>query len=216
MIIPCVGDGHRQHRDPLSEPLNWAANEAHRREPAIRLRLPPEQIAQTAAEPRDSARLLVIHRADGRLEHRIFRDLPDYLRPGDLLVLNQTRVIPARLQAAKVPTGGAVEILLVQRIDDRHWLAMIGGKNIRQGSRLALRADNMSGVPPVQATVIEMREESLRVVEFSTPVDPYLDTLGQLPLPPYIHTPLADPERYQTVYAIRPPGGRTDGACTYG
>jgi S-adenosylmethionine:tRNA ribosyltransferase-isomerase len=166
--------------------------------------LPPEQIAQTAAEPRDSARLLVIHRADGRLEHRIFRDLPDTLRPGDLLVLNQTRVIPARLQATKVPTGGAVEILLVQRIDDRHWLAMIGGKNIRQGSRLALRADRVSGVPPIQATVIAMREESLRVVEFSTPVDPYLDTLGQLPLPPYIHTPLADPERYQTAYAHTP------------
>jgi S-adenosylmethionine:tRNA ribosyltransferase-isomerase len=101
--------------------------------------LPPERIAQTAVEPRDAAKLLVIHRTDGRLEHRIFRDLPEYLRPGDVLVVNQTRVIPARLRASKVPTGGAAEILLIQRIDDRRWLAMVGGRNILAGSRLALQ-----------------------------------------------------------------------------
>ncbi|MCC7448931.1 MAG: S-adenosylmethionine:tRNA ribosyltransferase-isomerase, partial [Anaerolineae bacterium] len=143
--------------------------------------LPPEQIAQTAVEPRDSARLLVIHRTSGQLEHRIFRDLPEYLRPGDVLVLNQTRVIPARLHATKVPTGGAVEILLIQRIDDRRWLAMIGGKRIRQGSRLALRAD---GVPDIEATIVEVREESQRVIEFNVPIEPYLNALGQMPLPP--------------------------------
>jgi S-adenosylmethionine:tRNA ribosyltransferase-isomerase len=163
--------------------------------------LPPDRIAQTAVEPRDSARLLVIHRTDGRLEHRIFRDLPEYLRAGDVLVLNQTRVIPARLHATKIPTGGAVEILLIQRIDDRRWLAMIGGKNIRQGSRLALRADD---VPDIEAAVIEVRQESQRVVEFSIPVESYLDRLGEMPLPPYIHEPLSDPERYQTVYAHTP------------
>lgn len=163
--------------------------------------LPPEQIAQTAVEPRDSARLLVIHRADGRLEHRIFRELPDYLRAGDVLVLNQTRVIPARLHATKIPTGGAVEILLIQRIDDRRWLAMIGGRNIRQGARLALRAE---GVPDIDATVIEVREEAQRIVEFNVPVEPYLDMLGEMPLPPYIHQALSDPERYQTVYAHTP------------
>src|SRR5215467_11341756 len=101
--------------------------------------LSPDRIAQTAVEPRDSARLLVIHRSDGQLEHRIFRDLPEYLRAGDVLVLNQTRVIPARLAATKIPSGGAVEILLIQRIDDRRWLAMVGGKNIRIGARLALK-----------------------------------------------------------------------------
>jgi S-adenosylmethionine:tRNA ribosyltransferase-isomerase len=164
--------------------------------------LPPERIAQTAVEPRDSARLLVIHRSDGQLEHRIFRNLPEYLRSGDVLVLNQTRVIPARLHAAKIPSGGAVEILLIQRIDDRRWLAMIGGKNVRPGSRLALRANG--AVPPIEATVIEAREESQRVVEFTEPVEPYLDALGEMPLPPYIHRPLDDPERYQTIYAHTP------------
>src|SRR5438045_3068745 len=104
--------------------------------------LPPEYIAQTAVEPRDSARLLVIHRNTGQLEHRTFRDLPEYLRPGDVLVLNRTRVIPARLHATKIPSGGAVEILLLQRIDDRRWLAMIGGKNIRDGSRLTIKAND--------------------------------------------------------------------------
>ena len=166
--------------------------------------LPPESIAQTAAEPRDSARLLVIHRADGRFEHRIFRDLPEYLRPGDVLVLNQTQVIPARLQATKIPTGGAVEILLIQRIDETHWLAMIGGKNIRQGSRLAVQTHELAAIPPIEATITDVRDESQRVVAFSLPIEPYLDRLGQLPLPPYIHTPLADPERYQTVYAHTP------------
>jgi S-adenosylmethionine:tRNA ribosyltransferase-isomerase len=165
--------------------------------------LPPERIAQTAVEPRDAAKFLVIHRNDGRLEHRIFRDLPEYLRPGDVLVLNQTRVIPARLRASKIPTGGAAEILLIQRIDDRRWLAMVGGRNILEGSRLALQNDS-SAVPDIAATVVEVREDSQRVVEFNVPIEPYLSALGQLPLPPYIHTPLEDPERYQTVYAHTP------------
>jgi S-adenosylmethionine:tRNA ribosyltransferase-isomerase len=165
--------------------------------------LPPERIAQTAVEPRDAAKLLVIHRGDGRLEHRIFRDLPEYLRPGDVLVLNRTRVIPARLQARKIPTGGVAEILLIQRIDDRRWLAMVGGRNILVGSRLAIQADN-STVPDIEAAIIEVREESQRVVEFNVPIEPHLNTLGQLPLPPYIHTPLGNPERYQTVYAQTP------------
>ncbi len=170
--------------------------------------LPPEQIAQTAVEPRDSARLLVVHRASGQLEHRVFRDLTEYLRSGDVLVLNQTRVIPARLQATKTPTGGAVEILLIQRIDDRRWLAMIGGKRIRAGARLSVGAglrpaptNTDNHIPDIEATVVEVRDESQRVVEFNVPIEPYLDALGQLPLPPYIHTPLSDPERYQTVYS---------------
>ncbi len=163
--------------------------------------LPSERIAQTAVEPRDASRLLVIHRGDGRLEHRFFRDLPDYLHPGDVLVLNQTRVIPARLHATKIPSGGAAEILLIQRIDDRHWLAMIGGKKIREGSKLAVTG---SDDPAIEATVTEVREESQRVVEFNVPVEPFLDKLGEMPLPPYIHTPLADPERYQTIYAHTP------------
>src|SRR5260221_247167 len=163
--------------------------------------LPPEQIAQTAIEPRDSSRLLVIHRTTGQLEHHIFRDLPDYLRSGDVLVLNQTRVIPARLHAIKIPGGGAAELLLIERIDDRRWLAMVGGKRIIAGTQLALQAD---GVPDILATVVEVREESQRVVEFSQPIEPYLDQLGERPRPPYIHQPLEDAERYQTVYGHTP------------
>src|SRR5947209_7614870 len=114
--------------------------------------LPEERIAQHAIEPRDAARLLVIHRDSGALEHRIFHDLPEYLRAGDVLVLNQTRVIPARLQATKQPSGGAAEILLNERIDDRRWLAMVGGKNIKEGSKLALTTP--ADVPPIIAEVV--------------------------------------------------------------
>src|SRR5579863_1460694 len=103
--------------------------------------LPPEYIAQTAAEPRDSARLLVLHRTDGQLEHRVFRDLTEYLNPGDVLVLNQTRVIPARLHGIKQPGSGAVEVLLLERIDDRRWLCWIGGKRARAGTRLLIQGN---------------------------------------------------------------------------
>ena len=161
--------------------------------------LPEDRIAQTAVEPRDASRLLVIHRTSGQLEHRTFRDLPEYLRRDDVLVLNQTRVIPARLHATKIPGGGVVEILLVERIDDRRWLALVGGKRIRVGSRLSLTPDVGVG-----ATVMEVREEAQRVIEFTEPIEPHLERLGQVPLPPYIHEPLADPERYQTVYAHIP------------
>lgn len=163
--------------------------------------LPPEYIAQTAAEPRDSARLLVLHRADGQLEHRVFHELTGYLNPGDALVLNQTRVIPARLHGIKQPSGGAVEVLLLERIDDRRWLCWIGGKRARVGTRLMIQGKE--GVH-VSAEVTEVREGAERVVAFGEPIEPYLSALGELPLPPYIHTPLADPERYQTVYARHP------------
>ena len=94
--------------------------------------LPPERIAQTGAEPRDSSKLLVVPRHGSRLEHRVFADILEYLRAGDVMVFNQTRVIPARLAAHKIPGSGAAEILLIERIDDRHWLTMVGGKNIHR------------------------------------------------------------------------------------
>ncbi|MGE5775900.1 MAG: S-adenosylmethionine:tRNA ribosyltransferase-isomerase, partial [Chloroflexota bacterium] len=94
--------------------------------------LPESSIAQTPAEPRDSSRLLVLHRDTGQLDHRVFRDVGDYLRPGDLLVLNQTRVIPARIYARK-PTGGRVELLLLLRRDELIWEALVGGKGLRVG-----------------------------------------------------------------------------------
>ncbi len=160
--------------------------------------LPPELIAQTPIEPRDASRMLVVHRASGEIEHRAFRDFPSYLNEGDVIVLNQTRVIPARIPARKMPTGGAAEILLLRPLDDRRWLAIVGGKRIRPGTRLQLGED---GSVNIQATVIEEREQNERVVEFSEPIQPYLRTIGQTPLPPYITTPLADPDRYQTVFA---------------
>ncbi|NLX09722.1 MAG: tRNA preQ1(34) S-adenosylmethionine ribosyltransferase-isomerase QueA [Chloroflexi bacterium] len=160
--------------------------------------LPPDHIAQTPVEPRDASRLLVLHRDSGALEHRTFRDLPEYLNSGDVLVLNQTRVIPARLPAQKVPTGGAAEILLLRQLDATRWLAIVGGRRIQVGTRLAVGHENGARV---EATVIEERAENERVIEFDEPIRPYLDRLGETPLPPYITTPLADPGRYQTIYA---------------
>ena len=113
--------------------------------------LPPEQIAQEPVEPRDAARLLVLHRAEGRIEHRHFRDIGDYLKAGDVLVLNQTRVIPARLHGRKIPTGGRVEFLLLRREGERTWRGLIGGRRIREGTRLIFTGHN--GVT-VEGTVI--------------------------------------------------------------
>ena len=161
--------------------------------------LPSERIAQTPAEPRDSSRLLVLHREDDQREHRIFHDLPDYLRAGDVLVLNQTRVIPARLKAIKKESGGAAEILLLRQINDTQWVALVGGRRIVNGTELLLEHDGRTLI----ATVIAEGHESERTIEFSEPLRPYLDDLGEMPLPPYITAPLDDPERYQTVFSRR-------------
>src|SRR5574337_1747902 len=99
--------------------------------------LPPEQIAQTPLEPRDSSRLFVLNRADGTYTHRIFRDVGGYLQPGDVLVFNQTRVIPARLHGVKIPSGGKVEFLILRREADRTWRGLVGGDNVKSGMRLA-------------------------------------------------------------------------------
>ncbi len=158
--------------------------------------LPESSIAQTPAEPRDSSRLLVLHRESGKLEHRIFRDVTDYLKAGDLLVLNQTRVIPARIFARK-ETGGRVELLLLRRRDELTWEALVGGKGLRVG-RLAQVEDG----PEVQ--IVEELNGSERLIKFSEPIEPYFSKVGNVPLPPYIHEKLDDPERYQTVYAKEP------------
>ncbi|MBN1963137.1 MAG: tRNA preQ1(34) S-adenosylmethionine ribosyltransferase-isomerase QueA [Anaerolineae bacterium] len=160
--------------------------------------LPPEQIAQTPIEPRDASRLLVVPRAGGPLEHRQFEDIGDYLRAGDVLVLNQTRVIPARLQAHKVPGGGAVELLLLRQQDPTTWLALVGGKRVLPGTQLSVQR---GGADPLAAEVIDAREGAQRVVRFAEPLDAQLEELGEVPLPPYIHEPLGDPGRYQTIYA---------------
>jgi len=164
--------------------------------------LPTELIAQEAVEPRDSSRLLVIHRATGELEHRIFHDIGAYLRPGDLLVANETRVIPARLFGRKEPTGGKVELLLLRSLDARRWHALVGGARTRVGTRIRLwRGEEPTAIT---AEITETGERGARVLTFSEPLEPHLDEIGSIPLPPYIHKPLDDPERYQTIYSRTP------------
>jgi S-adenosylmethionine:tRNA ribosyltransferase-isomerase len=175
--------------------------------------LPPESIAQTPVEPRDSSRLLVLHRETGALEHSIFRDLGKYLNPGDLLVVNRTRVIPARIFAHK-STGGRVEVLLLRREDLLTWECLVGGKGLSAGKQLIVEFDDsrrrsVSGIPKsgdfgLRAEIVEVLEGARRRLRFAEPIEPYFPRVGHVPLPPYIHEPLKDPERYQTVYAREP------------
>lgn len=158
--------------------------------------LPESCIAQTPAEPRDSSRLLVLRRDPGTVEHRIFREVGDYLRAGDLLVLNQTRVIPARIFARK-ETGGRVEILLLRRRDALTWEALAGGKGLRVGKKVRVEEGP-------EAEITELLDGSERAIRFSEPIEPFFSKVGNVPLPPYIHERLNDPERYQTVYAKEP------------
>lgn len=165
----------------------------------------PELIAQTPIEPRDASRLLVVERPTGALSHRRFSDLPEYLRPGDLLVGNDSRVIPARLHGVK-PTGGAVEIFLVRPHGEREtagepWECLVRGKGLRPGVRVIVRKAGVER--SITATILAEAEDGgpLRIVSFDPPVREWLWEVGEVPLPPYIHQPLADAERYQTVYS---------------
>jgi len=158
--------------------------------------LPTASIAQTPAEPRDSSRLLVLNRKTGIREHVIFHQIGSYLHPNDLLVLNQTRVIPARIFARKL-TGGRVELLLLRREDALTWEALVGGKGLGNGKTVTVEDGP-------QAEVVEVLEGSRRRIRFETPIEPFLPRVGHVPLPPYIHAELKDPERYQTVYAREP------------
>ncbi len=158
--------------------------------------LPPKSIAQIPAEPRDSSRLLVLHRDSGKIEHRHFYEIGDYLRPKDLLVINKTRVIPARIYAKK-ETGGKVELLLLRKEDKLTWRALVGGKGLKAGKKVVLEnAPN--------AEIIEVLEGAQRLIRFDAPIEPFFPKIGNVPLPPYIHAKLDDPERYQTVYAAEP------------
>jgi S-adenosylmethionine:tRNA ribosyltransferase-isomerase len=149
--------------------------------------------------------LLVIDRAGDALAHRRFSDLGDYLRPGDLLVFNDTRVLPARLQAVKLPSGGRVEVLLLKRLDATTWECLVGGSGVRVGTRLrVLPADDRASIDATAEVIAEL-DRGGRVLRFEHPIDAQLDALGSVPLPPYIRIPLRDAERYQTVYA-RVPG----------
>ena len=204
--------------------------------------LPPELIAQTPVEPRDASRLLVVDRRTGELAHRRFSDLPEYLRPGDLLVGNDSRVIPARLHGVK-PTGGAVEIFLLKpyltpqppslsgkgefvlpRAGRRaiapplageglgeRWECLVRGKGLRPGVQVRVSPLDPKGFQKplgsdlgsdqIVATILAETGAGGRVVAFDPPVALWLWDVGEVPLPPYIHTALDDPERYQTVYS---------------
>jgi len=167
--------------------------------------LPEDLIAQTPIEPRDAARLLVFDRVSRTLAHRRFRDVGEYLRRGDVLVFNDTRVLQARLQAVKIPTGGRVEVLLLKRLDATTWETLVGGPGVRVGTRLRIVPPGECPPIDVTADVIAELDFGGRVLRFDQPIDAHLSALGSVPLPPYIHVPLRDPERYQTVYA-RVPG----------
>ena len=156
--------------------------------------LPSELIAQEPIEPRDASRLLVLDRKNGARRHLVFRDLPDYLKAGDLLVVNRSRVVPARLFARKVPGGGKVELLLLERMDRNVWKVLVGGKGMQVGAQVQLENG-------VGGEIIADPGGPQRVIAFERNTEPDLQSFGHVPLPPYIHTTLADPERYQTVYA---------------
>ena len=160
--------------------------------------LPPELIAQTPAEPRDSARMLVYHRDTGKTEDRIFRDLPEYLRPGDVMVINETRVIPARLLGVKTETGIPVEVLLLRRLDRDRWETLVKpGRRLKKGTHVSF------GDGRLTCEIGDTTSAGGRVVTFAYEgvFEALLDELGQMPLPPYIHEKLENPEMYQTVYA---------------
>jgi S-adenosylmethionine:tRNA ribosyltransferase-isomerase len=156
--------------------------------------LPEKFIAQTPLEPRDASRLMIFNRQKVALEHAHFRDLGCYLRPNDILVLNRTRVIPARLFGVKIPSGGKIEILLLRRQAEQVWEAIVGGKGLTPGKQIQLDGG-------LQAEIVADLGGPRRRLRFSEALSPLLDQIGNIPLPPYIHAPLEHAERYQTVYA---------------
>ena len=160
--------------------------------------LPKELIAQTPAEPRDSSRLLVLDRQSGETVHKHFFDINDYLDEGDLLVCNDSRVLPARIYGNKEPTGARVEFLLLKQISGNRWETLCKpGKKAKEGARFSF------GDGLLYATVTEVKDDGNRVVDFECDENFFaaLDKIGQMPLPPYITEELKDKERYQTVYS---------------
>lgn len=159
--------------------------------------LPKELIAQSPAECRSTSRLLVYNRATKSIEDKVFSDIIDYLNPGDVLVRNTTRVIPARLYGTRPETGGKMEFLLLRRIDEKHWECLVKpGRRAKVGLTFKI-SDELS------ATVTEMREDGNRIIRLNYDgiFEEILDRAGEMPLPPYITERLNDKTRYQTVYA---------------
>lgn len=159
--------------------------------------LPEELIAQDPIEKRDQSRLMVVDRRTEKIEHKSFRDLLSYLKPDDLIVRNDTRVIPARLFGKKYRTGGKVEALLLKKHSTDIWECLLKTSGHIQSGTQILFDDNLEG------TVVELLEDGRKIIKFSSSeqIENQIEKIGVIPLPPYIHHPLKDPERYQTIYA---------------
>lgn len=167
--------------------------------------LPPGLIAQTPLAKRDESRLMVLNRTNGRIAHQTFHQIIDYFKPGDMLVANDSRVIPARLYGQKA-TGGKIELLLLTKIEPTRWQALVGGKRIRAGTTFQLLSPDKN-ISQISGQITAVLPGAVREIEFNQPAEQWLDSLGQTPLPPYIHTTLNDNERYQTLY------GRHEGSA---
>lgn len=161
--------------------------------------LPQELIAQTPVEPRDSSRLMILNRKNGNVEHKIFHDLIDYLNPGDCLILNDTRVIPARIYGTKKETGAYVEFLLLKQSENNVWECLCKpGKRAKPGTKFTF------GDGLVDCEVLDITDDGNRIIKFdcdSKEIYNILDKIGKMPLPPYITEELKNGERYQTVYS---------------
>ena len=162
--------------------------------------LPSGLIAQKPVQPRDACRLLVLHRSSGQIDHRTFSDLPEYLSAGDLIVVNDTRVLPARLHGAKDETGGAVEVLLLRERYEDTWECLVRpGRRLKPGARIVF------GDGRLTAMIVDVLDESggrlVRFTHAGRSLIEILHEIGEMPLPPYITAPLTDPELYQTVFS---------------
>lgn len=162
--------------------------------------LPPELIAQEPAEPRDHSRLLVLEKETGKIEHRFFYELPEYLNKGDLIVFNDSRVIHARLLGHKEDTGGKAEIFLLRSLGEGIWEVLSKpARRLKKGNTVIVKN---SGSCQIEVEIMEEGEGGIRIVRLHG--EEYIEKLGEVPLPPYIHSRLSDPGRYQTVYARAP------------
>jgi S-adenosylmethionine:tRNA ribosyltransferase-isomerase len=162
--------------------------------------LPPQMIAQTPLEPRDSSRLMLMDRTTGRLEHHRFYNLTDFLREGDVLVFNDSRVIPARLFGFLDNSKTEVELLLLRRREKNIWEALAKpGRKIRSGSQIRLDKDSSARGEQIDILVLEQKDNGMRILQFYN--ESLISQIGHMPLPPYIHTQLQDPGRYQTIFA---------------
>lgn len=163
--------------------------------------LPEELIAQTPIKERDHSRLLILDKKSGEVEHKHFYDVLNYLNKGDCLVINDTKVLPARLYGTKKDTNAVIELLLLKRIDDNKWETLVKpGKKARVGAEIIFKENLLTG------KIIDVEEDGNRIIEFEYKgiFEEILDQLGEMPLPPYIHEKLDDKNRYQTIYAKNP------------